>query len=207
MKIYIKGTIYTVIVQTQHISWFLYEELTRITFRKCDYYNSGSSDSWTTKYWSIKPGWLVHAQLMVRGLIVLCVGLELGLSWNLGYWITNFEWIVHWKYRQESKICSGKTHGHYILATIKCIVGVSKLNWKEFSDNLSYCPLKKKQRNKGKCHHSSSVPSHSKSVEFSTGLRISNGRLVSFPDPPRKAERGSGVLSDNSCHMGRGRTS
>jgi len=32
-------------------------------------------------------------------------------------------------------------------------------------------------------------------------------RLVSFPDPPRKAERGSGVLSDNSCHMGRGRTS
>ena len=27
--------------------------------------------------------------------------------------------------------------------------------------------------------------------------------LVSFPDPPRKAERGSGVLSDNSCHMGR----
>ena len=31
--------------------------------------------------------------------------------------------------------------------------------------------------------------------------------IVSFPDPPRKAERGSGALSDNSCHMGRGRTS
>ena len=34
-----------------------------------------------------------------------------------------------------------------------------------------------------------------------------NVTLVSFPDPPRKAERGSGVLSDISCHMGRGRTS
>ena len=27
-------------------------------------------------------------------------------------------------------------------------------------------------------------------------------RLVSSPDPPRKAERGSGVLSDISCHYG-----
>jgi len=31
--------------------------------------------------------------------------------------------------------------------------------------------------------------------------------VISFPDPPRKAERGSGVTSDNSCHNGLGRTS
>ena len=29
--------------------------------------------------------------------------------------------------------------------------------------------------------------------------------LVSFPDPPQKAERGSGVPGDVSCHMGQGR--
>ena len=29
--------------------------------------------------------------------------------------------------------------------------------------------------------------------------------VVSCPDPPRKAERGSGVLNYFSCHMGRGR--
>ena len=32
-------------------------------------------------------------------------------------------------------------------------------------------------------------------------------RLVSFPDSSQKAERGSGVLSDISCHMGWGRNS
>jgi len=31
--------------------------------------------------------------------------------------------------------------------------------------------------------------------------------VVSFPDPPRKAERGSSVLTDISCHMGWGSTS
>jgi len=42
-----------------------------------------------------------------------------------------------------------------------------------------YTHLSKKERNKGKCHHPASVPSHFKNVEFRDGMGLKLGNGIS----------------------------